>query len=51
VAQANALRREYEDCFGPLYSFRSMSASPWEWNDDPWPWQYCFNFNLPREEW
>jgi spore coat protein JB len=50
VAQANDLRKEYEDVFGPLYSFRSMSGRPWQWIDDPWPWQFSFNFEAPREE-
>jgi len=50
LAEANAIRSEYEECYGPLYSYRSMSAYPWQWIDDPWPWQYCFNFSMPRED-
>ena len=50
LAEANTLRSEYEECFGPLYSFRSMSDYPWQWMEDPWPWQYSFNFKMPSEE-
>lgn len=50
LTQADALRKQYEQLCGPLCSYRSMSAYPWQWIDDPWPWQYTFNFNLPREE-
>lgn len=32
-------KREYEECYGPLNNFGySKSKYPWQWNDDPWPW-------------
>lgn len=46
VEQADKLRDEYEKCFGPLYSFRSTSSCPWEWPEDPWPWEACANFRI-----
>ena len=48
VGKANKLRAEYENEVGPLFSYRSMSDSPWEWIEDPWPWQSSFNFRLSR---
>lgn len=50
VEEANTLRREYEKLFGPLTSFRSTSKAPWQWIDDPWPWQYQFNFRLTGDD-
>ncbi len=46
VGEANTLRSQYENQFGPMYSFRSTSPSPWQWMNDPWPWQSQFNFTL-----
>ena len=35
-----ALANEYEKLYGPLQGFgRSYSGYPWQWNDEPWPWQ------------
>ncbi len=50
VSQANALRSEYERMYGPLSSYRSVSKYPWQWIDDPWPWQYQFNFYLAGDD-
>ncbi|NRR20271.1 spore coat protein CotJB [Brevibacillus sp. MS2.2] len=34
------LANEYENLYGPLQNLgRSYSGYPWQWNDDPWPWQ------------
>ena len=46
LTKADVLRKEYEKVCGPLSSFRSPSRAPWEWVDDPWPWQNSFNFKL-----
>lgn len=33
----------YEKCYGPLMNFgHSTSSCPWQWIDDPWPWQREF---------
>ncbi len=50
AAEANALRQEYENMFGPLTSFRSASKYPWQWINNPWPWQYQFNFTLTGDD-
>ncbi|MGZ0053037.1 spore coat protein CotJB [Brevibacillus gelatini] len=35
-----ALANEYEKHYGPLQNLgRSYSGYPWQWNDEPWPWQ------------
>jgi spore coat protein JB len=49
LAEANRLRAQYEEQYGPLYSFRSFNRPGWEWYKDPWPWQCPFNFELPEE--
>jgi hypothetical protein len=49
VSKANILRSEYENICGPLTSYRSTSNCPWQWIDDPWPWQGSFNFKLTRD--
>jgi len=34
------LANEYETLYGPLQNFgRSYSGYPWQWNEEPWPWQ------------
>ncbi len=48
--EANALRQEYESRYGPLCSFRSASKYPWQWIENPWPWQTKFNFRLAGED-
>lgn len=49
VAKANELRVEYEKFNGPLYSYRSLNSNGWRWDDDPWPWHTCHNFQLSKE--
>ena len=49
VKEANELREQFEQQFGML-SPRSTSKYPWQWIEDPWPWQYKFNFDLSGEE-
>ena len=50
VSQAHMLRQTYENMYGPLYSYRSMSKYPWQWINEPWPWQYRFNLRISGEE-
>lgn len=50
INEANSLRRDYESQYGPMYSFRSASANPWQWMNDPWPWQSQFNFMLGGDD-
>lgn len=44
VAQSAQVRKEYEEHFGPLVSYRTQDAASWRWSNDPWPWQKDFNF-------
>jgi spore coat protein JB len=50
VREANTLRQSYEQQFGPMYSYRSTSAAPWQWINDPWPWHAQFNFMLGGDD-
>ncbi len=31
-------RREYEAAYGPLTPSASSAATPWQWIQNPWPW-------------
>ncbi len=37
-SRAEALRKEYEEKFGPLNE-TSRETSRWAWIRDPWPWE------------
>ena len=38
--ELNRLKDEYNKCFGPLRNFgEDMSDYPWQWVDEPWPWE------------
>lgn len=50
VEKADALRLEYEKCYGPLYSFRSLGGDKYRWLDNPWPWENKFNFKISEED-
>ncbi len=50
VMQADALRAEYEEKYGPLFSFRSLGGKTYRWIDNPWPWENKFNFSLSKED-
>lgn len=50
LKEASTIRAIYEENFGPLCSYRSMSDScKYKWIDNPWPWQDCFNYHLKGE--
>ncbi len=49
VMQADAIRAEYENKFGPLFSFRSVGGKSYRWLDEPWPWENKFNFEMSEE--
>ena len=38
VEKSRKCRREFEAEFGPLTANASSSAAPWQWIQDPWPW-------------
>ncbi|HHW54330.1 MAG: spore coat protein CotJB [bacterium] len=38
-----ALRQEYQECYGPLIHFgHGFSKFPWQWIEEPWPWEMTF---------
>lgn len=38
LQKAKALRQNYERLYGPITSM-TPSKCPWQWIEDPWPWQ------------
>ena len=36
-AKSRALRKQFEDTYGPLMS-NQVEANRWAWISDPWPW-------------
>ena len=42
---ATLLKQTYEKYFGPLV-YGSCSSYPWQWIDEPWPWEFEANFKL-----
>ncbi|MGI6574409.1 MAG: spore coat protein CotJB [bacterium] len=41
--QAHVLRQQYQERFGPLINFgHSFSKLPWQWIQEPWPWEITF---------
>lgn len=41
--QLKAAKKQYECHFGPLSNFgESPSKFPWQWIEEPWPWQIEF---------
>ncbi|MGE5705058.1 MAG: spore coat protein CotJB [Clostridia bacterium] len=40
VQQRWQLAQEFESCYGPLMNLgHSYSGFPWQWTEEPWPWQ------------
>ncbi len=38
VEKGKQYRKEFEAVYGPLTARDSSSAAPWQWIQDPWPW-------------
>lgn len=38
IREADELRREYEEKYGPLTAARSSAKTPWQWSKNPWTW-------------
>lgn len=49
VTQVKGLREEYTHSYGMLLANNSTSKQPWQWIENPWPWQKSFNFDLQEE--
>ena len=46
VRKAKDMREEYTKQYGMLLANSSESKLPWQWIENPWPWQKNFNFML-----
>ena len=42
-AEAEKLRAEFVEKYGPLAMSDSSSTRCWEWSSGPWPWEYVAN--------
>ncbi len=43
VAEAKALKEEYESKYGPLCATSSSSKTPWQWIENPHAWERSSN--------
>jgi spore coat protein JB len=50
VIQCKTLKEKYEMNYGMLSQYSVSSSYPWQWINEPWPWEYEANFKLEREE-
>lgn len=46
IIQLHALKQNYEKAYGPLSEHGCCSQFPWQWINQPWPWEYEANFKL-----
>jgi spore coat protein JB len=46
VKELKMLKDEYNKCFGMISQDDSFSAYPWQWIEEPWPWEYEANYKL-----
>ncbi|HEY5562696.1 MAG TPA: spore coat protein CotJB [Clostridiaceae bacterium] len=49
VTETKGLKECYEMNYGMLSEHDSLSPYPWQWINDPWPWENDANFNLEKE--
>lgn len=50
VMQSKALTEKYNSHYGMLTNRDVCSPYPWQWINDPWPWEYEANFRFEKEE-
>lgn len=43
-------KMKYEKCYGMISLHGSLSPYPWQWINEPWPWEYEANFKLAGME-
>jgi spore coat protein JB len=46
IVQSNTLKQNYERLYGLITERASCSPYPWQWINEPWPWEYEANFKL-----
>jgi len=49
VKESRGLKECYEMNYGMLSEHDSLSPYPWQWINDPWPWENDANFLLEKE--
>ncbi|HEY8891171.1 MAG TPA: spore coat protein CotJB [Clostridium sp.] len=49
VMESKGLKESYEMNYGMLSEHDSLSPYPWQWINNPWPWENDANFNLDKE--
>lgn len=50
VCKVKELREEYNKNYDMLLANNSTSRQPWQWIENPWPWEKKFNFELTGEK-
>ena len=50
IMQWRGLKENYEMHYGMLTEHDSLSPHPWQWIDEPWPWDYEANFTFEKED-
>lgn len=50
IMQWRGLKENYEMNYGMLTQYDSLSPYPWQWIDEPWPWDYEANFTFEKED-
>jgi spore coat protein JB len=46
IMQSHMLKQNYERLYGPLIAWKSCSGYPWQWMNEPWPWEPEANFKI-----
>lgn len=46
VNQLKIFKEDYNRYFGMINQDDSLSQYPWQWIDEPWPWECEANYNL-----
>ena len=41
VQQLTMVKQQYQDRYAPL-TWQEPSAYPWQWINEPWPWEICY---------
>ncbi|MGH4050057.1 MAG: spore coat protein CotJB [Clostridium sp.] len=50
VMESKGLKEHYEMNYGMLTEHSSLSPYPWQWSNNPWPWEPEANFSLKKED-
>ena len=50
VKESKGLKESYEMNYGMLSEHDSLSPYPWQWPNNPWPWENDANFKLEKED-